>query len=164
MKNWQLLIALEDALRPLVEAASGKIQVAKSLEHARQMLSEAPVRWSLILHLEGYTGHPQSSHGMTYFRIATVIQQRAGLALDRGAAIHRSSAADVAFLERVEQVSGWMRSFKIPDGNGAAPEGFTLEEGDWVETEQTALAKSLSWQLEAALPPFVTNRILTIPT
>ncbi len=54
--------------------------------------------------------------------------------------------------------------FKIPAGNNAAPEGFTLEEGDWVDTAERTLAKSLSWQLEAALPAFTTNRILTIPT
>lgn len=163
MKNWQLLIALENALTPLCVANKGKLQVAKSLEHARTMLGTAPKSWTLILHLEGYTGHPQSSHGMTYYRIATVIQQNEGMQIEPGNAVHRSSAADVAFLERVEQVSAWMRSFKIPDGNGAAPEGFTLEEGDWVETAERTLAKSLSWQIEAVLPPFTTNRILTIP-
>lgn len=164
MKNWQLLIALENALAPLCVAQKGRLQVAKSLDHARAMLSTAPQGWTLILHLEGYTGHPQSSHGMVYYRVATVIQQHEGMQIEPGNAIHRSSAADVAFLERVEQVSGWMRSFKIPAGHHTAPEGFSLEEGDWVEAADRTLAKSLSWQLEAALPPFTTNRLLIFPS
>lgn len=164
MKNWQLLIALENALSPLCVAEKGTLQVAKSLVHARTMLATAPQAWTLILHLEGYTGHPKSSHSMAFYRIATVLQQREGMQLNPGNALHRSLAADVAFLERLEQVSAWMRSFKIPDENGAAPEGFTLEAGDWVETADRTLAHSLSWQLEAALPPFTTNRPLTIPS
>jgi hypothetical protein len=101
---------------------------------------------------------------MTYYRIATVIQQQEGMQINPGFAVNRNIAGDAAFLERVELVSGWMRSFKIPEGNDAAPEGFTLEEGDWVDAADRTLAQSLSWQLEAALPSFQTNRILTIPT
>lgn len=164
MENWQLLTALKNALEPLCAASKGTLQVAKSLEHARVMLTTAPKSWTLILHLEGYQAHPNSSHGMTYYRVATVIQQNEGLQVNPGNAVHGSLAGDVPFLRRVEEVSAWMRSFKIPAGNNTAPEGFTLEEGDWVETAERTLAKSLSWQLEAALPAFTTNRTLTIPT
>lgn len=163
MQNWQLLLGLESYLRPLVEAERGSLQVARSLQHARGMLSTAPKQWSLILHYEGTAPHPQALGGMTYHRVATVIQQAAGLALDRGAAIHRTAAGAEPFLRRIEQVSAWMRALKFPDGLEADPAGFSLEESDWVETTEHALAHSLSFQLEAALPAFPANALFTIP-
>lgn len=163
MKSWELLLGLAAYLTPLVTAAGGKLQVAKSLEHAHKMLNEGPQGWSLILHYEGVSPHPNSRDGMAYRRVATVIQQEEGLKIRKGDALFDSLAGGPPMLARTEQVSEWMRALKFPDGLDADCAGFSLEEEDWVESKPQTLAMSLSWQLEVALPHFSQSATFVIP-
>ena len=147
MTSAALITAIAAALLPRVVAAGGVLELAGSLEEARDFLAAAPARWRMVLLWEGYGSHPSAREGMTTHQITAVVQQIRGLRIDAAMKL-------LTFADRIEQVSGWIRAVRLPDGTGADSAGFSLTDSRWLETVKTARAHALSFSLAAALPPF----------
>jgi len=147
MTSASLLTAMAAAIRPRVLAASGGLELAESLEEARDFLASAPSRWRMVLLWDGYGSHPAAREGMASHQVTAVIQQVRGLGSERSAKL-------LTFSDRIEQVSGWIRALRFPDGSEADPYGFSLTDSRWLETVKTARAHALSFSLATALPAF----------
>lgn len=154
MTATELITRLKATLTPILEENGGQLEVAKSLADARVFLSSAPRRWRVILLFDGFSSHSASRYGKTYYRVATIIQQREGFRPKTGDEIHVSAHGGDPFLKLVEDVSELMRALRFPNGDDADCAGFTLEEGDWIDAERDGHAFNLGWQLEAALPHY----------
>ncbi len=159
MTSSALLSAVSAALHPRVSAAGGVCDVAESMDEAVVFLAAAPVRWRLILLWDGYGSHAHAREGMTYHNVTCVIQQLRGLP----AAGLATTAKLLAFSDRIESVSAWMRALRFPDGQDADIAGFSLTESRWLQTVEKARAHSLSFQLQAALPGFTDTIPLVFP-
>jgi hypothetical protein len=158
----QLINAVKTALRPLAEAADGKLVVAESLEEAQKFLGGNPRTWRIILHWEGFGEHPLARQGLTYHQVATVIQAPRGLAHNQEPT-ERKTSGDPGFHAYIEMVSGWMRALRFPDGTGADDAGFSTAGSQWLPTAAGYAAHTINWQLEAAEPGYETTIPLTFP-
>lgn len=154
MTSDALLTAVRDTLQARVADAGGRIEVARSMEEAQALLAGAPQAWRLILAWPGYGSHPAAREGVTHHQLTTVIQQRRGLPAGRDQAV-------LTFAARIEQVSAWIRALRFPDGWQVDPAGFSLSSSTWLEAPRTTRVHAITWQLEAALPPF--DSTITVP-
>ena len=84
---------------------------------------------------------------MPQHQVTCVIQQLRGLPADRTAKL-------LAFADRLEQVSAWVRSLRFPEACQADPAGFSLADSRWLETIPSCRAHGMSFNIEAALPAF----------
>jgi len=161
--TWSALInATAAALAPRVTAAGGTLEVAQSLAEARAFLEAAPNRWRLILHWEGFSGNAKARYGMTTHKVATVIQQRKTLAVKPGDALtHTSPSGEPSIAERIQTVIEWMCAMQFPDGTSADVAGFVLSDSQWLETLPNFQAHAISWELDAAIPPYNQKIALT---
>ena len=150
MTSSSLLAAVSHALTPRVIAAGGVCDVAESMDEAVVFLAAAPVRWRLVLLWDGYGSHAAARQGMTYHNVTAVVQQLRGLPATGLA----TTAKLLAFSDRIEIVSAWMRALRFPDGQEADAAGFSLLDSRWLQTVDKARAHSLSFQIQAALPDF----------
>ena len=162
MNYAQLVRAVKAALEPLATAEGGSVLAAATLEQARSFLKAAPRGWRIILHWEGYGGHPNAREGMTAHQIATVIQAPAGLDIDRDPTADKPGGAK-GFHHYITLVDGWMRALRFPHGTGADIAGFQLGNSQWLESTPSHAAHVISWRLVAALPPFSAHIPLTFP-
>lgn len=164
MNYAQLVNALETALAPLVVADGGELVVAQSLEKAHAYLTQAPNRWRLVLHWEGFAEHPLGREGMTTHQVATVLQQGADLIHRPGENLTKPlPSGALPFSTRIDRVIEWMGSLRFPNGTGADVAGFSMAGSQWLEAAPRTQAHVLNWRLDAALPPHTTNRPLVFP-
>lgn len=156
-----LLTDISTALRPLIQAEQGRLDVASSLDHALEILGTAVNRWRVVLLWNGHGSHQAAIHGMSSARFTTFIHQSLGLPMTVGDKVFKG---DAAFLARMEQVSRWCRALRWPDGHGVACEGLALEDSEWVDQppKHTA-AHGLTWALEYALEYQPTTIVIPAP-
>lgn len=158
MNTTALVLAVHTALTPLVAAAGGTLDLARSFDEAHAFLSSAPSRWRVVLVWGGYASHPQAREGMTYHSLTTILQAPNGLARDRG-------TRSLSLTDQIETLSAWMRAMRFPDGWQADSAGFSLESSNWIaSTAQRFSSHALNWQIEAALPGFTHHIIIPPPT
>lgn len=145
-----ILSNITTALRPLIEAEKGRLDVAVDKEDALGRLADRPAgAWRVILLWDGHGGHPNAAHGMSNARLTTFLHQNMGMPQRIEGKLITGAES---FLARTEQLSKWCRALRWPDGHGIACEGLALEDSDWVlDTPATTRAHGLSWTLEYAL-------------
>jgi hypothetical protein len=147
MTSSALIAAVSAALASRVAAAGGVADIAESMDEAVAYLAGGTTRWRLILLWDGYGSHPAAREGMTTHQITAVIQQARGLPAAAGPKL-------LAFAERIEQVSAWIRAMRFPDGCEADQAGFSLADSRWLEAPKATRAHMLNFSLAAALPGF----------
>lgn len=155
MTSSAILTSVHAALAPLVVAADGVCEVVESMDEAAALLTGAPGRWRLILLWDGYGSHPAARQGMATHQVTTVIQQVRGLPA-------AAKPKLLAFADRIEQVSLWIRAMRFPDGAEVDSAGFALEDSRWLEASKSTRAHMLNFTLVAALPNFIYTIPLTI--
>lgn len=153
MTSAVLLRATAAAILSRVTAAGGVLESAESLEEARDFLAAAPARWRIILLWEGYGAHAAAREGMTTHQVTAVVQQLRGLPAAAAPKL-------LSFSDRIEQVSGWIRSLRFPDGAECDSAGFALSDSRWLETVKSTRAHALTFSLVAALPAL--TEIITV--
>lgn len=165
--SYSILRDLENALRPLIEADKGQIEVAGDLDDALKMLTVDPKSWRIILLWDGHLPQSNAREGFGKAGLTTFLQMGKGMATNLP--VHRdSSSGRVAFLVRMEKLSKWCRALRWPADDlitnyesNIDPAGLVLEDSSWV-TEAKTLTHGITWSLIHALE-FQTEDIIIIP-
>lgn len=133
MDHTELLTAVANALRPLIEAQGGVLEVCETPDEAEAFFEAAPHRWRVVLHWRGYGEHEAAREGMTTHQLTTTVQQRRGLVHRPGqhAAGELLPSGELPFSARIGLVSGWMRAMRLPDAANADHAGFSLSSSGW---------------------------------
>jgi hypothetical protein len=137
MDSAAFLTALEDGLRPQVEAAGGRLEVATDPDHVLEILAgEAPKSWRVILNWAGDEAVDETtSPGIVYWSLAATIQAARGLAVNPGADAHRVKANGRDPLMTLKsKVSRWIRGFS-GDHQDLHCDGFRYVSGAWLVVE-----------------------------
>lgn len=143
-----ILTSLEDALKPLVAAEKGILDVSETPNDTLALLCKSPNKWRCILQWAGHDGD-EDTHGTSKTgSVAVIIQAAKGLQLDRGADAHRSRGDDARpILELVSLVNNWIRGILFTDEEGelltdvqtykgkSHRQVFVEGSGDWLEIE-----------------------------
>lgn len=106
------LAAVETALRPLVVAAGGQLDVADDPDHVIDLLqAAAPRGWRVIISYGGdQARNVDTAPGIVTMSINTTIQAARGLSIDINSAAHRTnSAGREPLLALASLVSRWVR-------------------------------------------------------
>lgn len=115
MTSASILAAVEDALKPLIEADKGMVSVAETEEDALQMLSEGPERWSVILCLDGDKPAEDWDYGgWVSGRLVAYVQAPKGTEINRGRSINRESVRGTpAFFTRLHWIIRKIRGLSL---------------------------------------------------
>ena len=111
MDSALLLRAIEDGLRPLVQAAGGTLEVASDPDIVFELLAVSPRGWRVILSWGGDDAvNELESPGIVRWTLNTTVQATRGLAISLGSAAHRTpvSGRD-PLLTLSDYVSRWLR-------------------------------------------------------
>lgn len=107
-----LLLAVETALKPIVEALNGSVEMCVTPVDVLEKLKVSPEKWRCLVSWDGGDNfNPFGSADKT--RIQVVIQAARGLAFDPGQAILRGNEVSSALLDKIEAVQGAVRSFRF---------------------------------------------------
>lgn len=114
MDSAAFLRSLEDGLRPQVEAAGGRLDVAGDPEEVIELLAAAaPKGWRVILSFGGDEAvDPDASPGIVRWNLQSTVQAARGLRLQSGASTHRENhAGRDPLLTLAALTSRWVRGF-----------------------------------------------------
>jgi hypothetical protein len=164
-QSGEILRLTEAALKPLVEAQSGSLDVAVDLDHAMKILATSPKTFRVIMTWEGYSDHPTSRNGMANSNFLVILHHNPGLAKDPATSLHTQAheVGELSFLARLEQVSAWFRALRFP-GRGMDCDGFVLTDSQWAaETPGNTRAHAMTFTIQTALPSFSETIIIPAP-
>jgi len=154
--SYSILTDIENALRPLIEADGGRLDVASDIDDALEQLSHSPKGWRVVLLWDGHQSHPEGRRGMSRAGVTTFLQMNTGMT--KKSIVHRPGAGGrAAFLTRMETLSKWCRALRWPGDSetyqsGVDEAGLVLEDSSWVSAAgKTTLAHGLTWSLQYAL-------------
>lgn len=149
------LSGIETALKPLIEAEKGQLNIATDVDDALQLLVTAPNRFRVVLTWDGFGDHPEAINGVNQMRFLVIVQQARGMSKDPSDSLHRQAhqVGEPPFLDRLEQVSGWFRALRFP-GRNCSCEGLALTDSNWVgDAPAKTRAHALTFSLVVAHPP-----------
>lgn len=151
-------------LQPLIDEAGGVLDVASDLGHAMEILATSPSKFRVVLMWDGYGAHEHSREGMAVVRLSTFLHVNLGMTKEPGEKLYKESMnGDMPFLDRLEQLSKWMRALRWPHGADVDPAGLSLQDSEWVlDTPGNSKAHMLGWALDQALAPFDKTLVIDI--
>jgi hypothetical protein len=137
MDSALFLRSLEDGLRPVVEAAGGKLELASDPDHVFELLAISPAGWRVILSYGGDEAiDSDGSPGVVRWTLNSTVQAARGLAVKPSAHFHRQpvSGRD-PLLTLASNVSAWVRGFSgsHPDLH---PTGFRHLSQNWLVLDE----------------------------
>lgn len=140
-----ILIQLEDHLRPLVASLKGQVEVMDMEADVLAKLGLAPEGWRVMLCADNAESvEPQDLGGWVDFGIAAWVQQPKGLPLAPGKGIHRAgTSGSLPFLSRLALVMQWTRGLALdhPEAQGC-PRIFRFRKWEWVRMEDGATLRA----------------------
>ncbi|MCW0218225.1 MAG: hypothetical protein OJI67_07865 [Prosthecobacter sp.] len=156
-----ILIALEDALTPLMENAGGILAVADSEYDALESLTQAPDRWRVVMVPGGCDSGDGGDDvgGYVEDQIHFYVQSPRGMSIGPAKGLHRTKvSAAPSYLARKEWLIQRVRGFEIDDETLDREVGRTFRflGWDWVKVE------GVPWR--AARVRFQVRYILTDPS
>lgn len=159
MTAWQILTAVEAALRPGIEAQKGVLTLSGDINHYVELLGTGPQSWRAIIGFEGedaFGSEGARQGGLVEGTFLFTVQHNRGMAIDVGGTIYKGDRAPILFLS--DTVNTAVRSCQfaadLTDVDGCR--GFVFKERNWIEprTDEQKIFRALQskFTLHYSLP------------
>lgn len=146
-----ILAALEDYLRPIVEADAGVLSVSETETDALEMLAgNAPDKWRVVLSCDGETAPEEFGRaGHVLGRVLVYLQQPKGLENPQRKSLHRArTGKQTPFLARLHWLIRKLRAVQFDHDEIDAQQALNYRGWEWIKVDGFAAFRAARAQFE----------------